>query len=468
MLYAVVDIETTGGFAANHGITEIAILIHDGVQVLNRYQTLINPHQAIPIYIQALTGIDNEMVAAAPDFKDVAAEIYDLLHDKIFVAHNVNFDYSFVKHHLYACGFELNSKKLCTVRLSRKIFPGFSSYSLGKLCSSLAIPLTNRHRAEGDATATALLLSLLLEKDIDQLISATLKRSSKEQALPPNLQRAELDKLPNTPGVYYFKDQKGKVIYVGKAKQLKKRVCTHFTGHSISLQRQNFLRSIYHIDYQSCGTELMALILEAAEIKKYWPENNRAMKRFEQKYSLYHFEDQNGYIRLGIDKYRKNGTVLHSFNHLLDGHQLLKTLATEHQLCEKLCFIQKQKTACTGHAIGTCQGACIGKESTAVYNFRVKRAIQHLQDLLPSFALIDKGRDEEEKSCLWIEKGKFYGMGYIAEHTDITDLESIKSVITPYPSNDYIMNMILSHSNEFPHKMLSLSADRVAFSMLDA
>ncbi len=124
MLYAVVDIETTGGYAASHGITEIAILVHDGIKVISRYQTLINPHQSIPIYIQALTGIDDEMVATAPDFKDVALEIYTLLHDKIFVAHNVNFDYSFIKHHLDACGYALTCKKLCTVRLSRKLIPG--------------------------------------------------------------------------------------------------------------------------------------------------------------------------------------------------------------------------------------------------------------------------------------------------------------------------------------------------------
>ncbi|TKC10720.1 DNA polymerase III subunit epsilon [Pedobacter polaris] len=457
MLYAVVDIETTGGYAAAHGITEIAIKIHDGEIVIDSYETLINPNQHIPVHIQALTGIDNEMVANAPDFKEVADEIYNLLHDKTFVAHNVNFDYSFIRHHLDACGYTLNIKKLCTVRLSRKIFPGLPSYSLGKLCNSLAVPLNNRHRAGGDAAATAIILGMLIAKDEDGLISDTLKKTSKEQTLPPNLHRSEIDKLPNLPGVYYFKNEKGKVVYVGKAKQLKKRVCTHFSGNSISMQRQNFLRSIHSIDFQTCGTELMAFILEAAEIKKLWPENNRAMKRFEQKYSLYHFEDQNGYIRLGIDKYKKNGAALYSFNNLLEGHQLLRTMIADHKLCEKLCFIQTLKSACTGHSNGTCQGACIGEESTALYNFKVKRAIAALQNLLPSFALIDSGRSEDEKSCLWVEKGKFYGMGYISDYVDITDLETLKSAIIPYPSNDYIMNMILSHSSQFPQKTISLA-----------
>lgn len=456
MLYAIVDIETTGGYAAAHGITEIAIHIHNGQEIIESYETLINPQQDIPVYIQSLTGIDNEMVASAPDFREVAAQIYELLHDKVFVAHNVNFDYSFVRHHLEACGYHFNAKKLCTVRLSRKLFPGLASYSLGKLCTALSVSINNRHRAGGDASATAIIFGMLVEKDTEGLIESTLKRSSKEQTLPPNLQKEAIDQLPNSPGVYYFKNEKGKVIYVGKAKQIKKRVSTHFSGNSISQQRQNFLKDIHSIDFQLCGTELMAFILEAAEIKKLWPENNRAMKRFEQKYSLYHFEDQNGYIRLGIDKYRKNGTVLYSFNNLLEGHQLIRTIASEHQLCEKLCFIQTQQGACSSHLEGGCQGACLGKESASDYNNRVEKAMKQLADILPSFALIDQGRSEDERSCLWIEKGKFYGMGYISDYCDIHDLATLKSAITPYPSNDYIMNLILSHRNQYPQKTIPI------------
>lgn len=458
MLYAIVDIETTGGYASAHGITEVAILIHDGDQVIDRYETLVNPQQYIPTHIQALTGIDNEMVANAPEFAMVADRIYELLHDKVFVAHNVNFDYSFLRYHLESAGYILNCKKLCTVRLSRKLFPGLPSYSLGKLCNSLAVPLLQRHRAGGDAAATAILFGMLVQKDTDDVITATLKKTSKEQVLPPNLQRSEIDKLPNTAGVYYFKNEKGKVIYVGKAKQLKKRVCTHFSGNSSSLQRQNFLKNIYQIDFQLCGTELMAFILEATEIKRLWPENNRAMKRFEQKYSLYYFEDQKGYLRLGIDKHRKNGSVLYSFNHLAEGHQLLRNLVSEYHLCEKLCFIQTLNGPCTAHSTGNCDGACIGNVSSASYNIRVEQAIAGLQQLLPSFALIDQGRSEDEKSYLWVEKGKFYGMGYITNGSELTNLDQLRSTITPYPSNDYIMNLILSHSSQFPHKMMSLSS----------
>lgn len=464
MLYAVVDIETTGGYASNHGITEIAIHIHDGIAVIERFETLINPFQYIPPAIQSLTGITNEMVADAPEFRTVAETIFDLLQDKIFVAHNVNFDYSFIHHHLSACGYSLNVKKLCTVRLSRKLFPGLASYSLGKLCAALAIPLNNHHRAGGDTAATAILLGKLLAKDQEEIISTTLKKSSKEQTLPPHLQKESIDQLPQVPGVYYFKDQKGKVIYVGKAKNIKKRVCTHFIGNSTSQQRQSFLKDIHHIDFEVCGTELMAFILEASEIKKLWPENNSAMKRFEQKYSLYHFEDQNGYIRLGIDKYRKNAAVLYSFNHLLEGHNLLRAIAKEHALCEKLCFIQHRQPTCTAYETGDCLGACAGKESAIDYNYRVNLAIQQLQEQLPSFAIIDKGRNDEEKSCLWVEKGKFYGMGYISSHDDIDHLENVKAIITPYPSNDYIMNMIMSYRDSFPHQAIPLDISNYSIS----
>lgn len=456
MLYAVVDIETTGGFASGNGITEISILVHNGQEVIETYETLVNPGQEIPAYIEALTGISNEMVVTAPLFAAVAAEIYAVLHDKIFVAHNVNFDFSFIKHHLGLSGYDLRCKKLCTVRLSRKLLPGYSSYSLGKLCSALNITIHDRHRAGGDARATAELLTLLLKTDLNDIIVQTLSRASKEQVLPPHLSRTQIDKLPQVPGVYYFRDQKGSVVYVGKAKNILKRVCSHFTGNNSGKQRQEFLKNIHSIDFEICGTELMAFILEAAEIKRLWPENNRALKRYEQKYGLYVFEDQKGYMRLGIDTYKKRVPVLYSFNSLLEGHNLLRGLIKEHKLCEKLCFIQKNRDACTGHDEGKCGGACLGKESAASYNVRVKYAIEYLNSILPTFAVIDKGRTNEEQSCLLVEQGKFYGMGYISYHTDIAGPEMLKSVLQPYPSDDYILNLISSYTAQFPQKKIAI------------
>ncbi|WP_316740504.1 exonuclease domain-containing protein [Pedobacter antarcticus] len=454
MLYAVVDIETTGGFAAGNCITEIAIIIHNGEEVVERFETLINPQMDVPLYIQGLTGITDDMVREAPVFTEVAGKIYDLLKDKIFVAHNVSFDYSFVRHQLLHSGFDLQSRKLCTLQLSRRLLPGYSSYSLGRLCDALHIPLIGRHRAGGDAGATAILLAHLLRNDPEEYISLSLQKKSKKQMLPPNLSEKVIEELPYSPGVYYFRDNKGKIIYIGKAASLRKRVISHFTGNNPNRQRQEFLRNIHSIDYTVCGTELMALILEAAEIKHHWPENNRALKRFEQRFGLYAFEDQNGYIRLGIDKLDKQGGALYSFDSLLSGQTMLKGMVSTYQLCEKLCFIQRNRSSCTGLETGNCNGACTGQESAEQYNLRVNHALNHLKTVSPSFILVDKGRDTDEKSFIWVEEGKFTGMGYFSFDTDVKDVSTLRSNLVPYPSNDYVLNLVLKYAEAHPEQKI--------------
>ena len=243
-MYAIVDIETTGGHAAANGITEIEIHVHDGERIIQHFTTLINPERSVPSFITALTGISNAMLASAPLFSEVAEKIHELLSDNIFVAHNVNFDHSFVYHHLKLHGYELNVKKLCTVRLSRKTFPGFPSYSLGKLCRHMNINIDGRHRADGDAKATVQLFNKILSEGGKEHIDKMLKRTSSEQWLPVNLEKQKIQALPPTPGVYYFHDRKGKIIYVGKGIHIRKRVSSHFTHNDTGNRRQNFLRLV--------------------------------------------------------------------------------------------------------------------------------------------------------------------------------------------------------------------------------
>ncbi|HEY8930767.1 MAG TPA: exonuclease domain-containing protein [Mucilaginibacter sp.] len=451
-MYAIVDIETTGGHASANGITEIAICIHNGKKVIERYSTLVNPKREIPIYISALTGITNEMVQSAPPFEDVAHDVYHLLNNKIFVAHNVNFDHSFVRYHLAAAGYDLQCNKLCTVRLSRKIMPGLPSYSLGKLCHSLEIANESRHRAAGDAEATSQLFSLLLLNDKDNHIPKALKQNSREQLLPPHLPKQDVDALPQSPGVYYFHDHAGKVIYVGKAKNLRKRVCSHFTGNNPGPQRQEFLRNICHISFQTCGTELIAFVLEAVEIKRLWPKYNRSLKRFEQAFSLYAFEDQRGYLRLAVDKHRKMTGAIYSCNTLFEGRSILMKLIETFELCPKLCFIQNNSATCTGTHSGNC--ACEGHQSADEYNERVSAAIDQLNKALPTFAIRDAGRTDDEHSCLLIEKGKFYGMGYISHYFNADTLDQLKNHLTPYPGNDYIRNMVDNYAVKYPERKM--------------
>jgi exonuclease, DNA polymerase III, epsilon subunit family len=456
-MYAIVDIETTGGYAAAGGITEIAVVLFDGEKVTHRFHSLLNPVYTIPKYVEALTGITNEMVEGERLFGVIAEELYELIRDKIFVAHNVNFDYSFIKYNLQQSGYNLDCKKLCTVRMGRQILPGFRSYSLGNFCRELGITIEQRHRAMGDADATARLFSHLLKCDTNGHIQTMLKSKSKEQNIPANLPVERIKELPATPGIYYFHDEKGKVIYVGKAKNISKRVNSHFSNNKPTRQKQEFLRKIYNITYQLCGTELMAFILESLEIKKLWPRQNKSQKRFEQSYGLYAFEDRSGYLRLAIEKKSKNLQPLYTFNMLMEGHNLLRKLSHQFQLCPRLCFLQADAIPCVGLEDGRCLGACEKKESPGLYNLRVGECIDFLQRELPTFALFDNGIQYNEQSCILIEKGRFYGMGYLPNDISTNSIEDLKSYITPYAENDYIRGLVYQHATKFPAKKIELA-----------
>jgi DNA polymerase-3 subunit epsilon len=455
-MYAIVDIETTGGYSAANGITEISIHVFDGKKVVDKFETLINPGQPIPPYIQAMTGISDDMVADAPAFSDIAEKIYSILHDKIFIAHNVNFDYSFINGHLKASGFELNSKKLCTVRLSRKILPGFPSYSLGKLCQSLGIKINSHHRAGGDTEATVKIFQLLLANDKEQRIQKSLLRNSKESTLPPNVPKEHFDQLPYKPGVYYFHNEKGKVVYVGKANNIRYRVNSHFSNNSESRQKQNFLRHVHAISFQSCGTELMACILESTEIKKRWPAFNSSQKRWEDVYGIFLYEDQNEYLRLAIDKNRKRLNPVYTFHYLVDGHAIIRKLIQDFNLCPKLCFLQKDNGECEGIKEKYCFGACEQKEPVAEYNERVKKACASLRSQ-PSFAIIDKGINNEDQSCILVLNGEFYGMGYIPADAQIINIEILKEYLTIYKVNSVIRNLVSGYAARFPEKVILLN-----------
>ncbi|RKR82737.1 DNA polymerase-3 subunit epsilon [Mucilaginibacter gracilis] len=456
-MYAIVDIETTGGHASAHGITEIAIVIHNGSIIVDRFETLVNPGVPIPAYIQALTGINDSMVKNAPAFSQIAQHVYEILQPCTFIAHNVNFDYSFVRHHLLSAGFDLQCPKLCTVRLGHKIFPGLPSYSLGKFCRLMGIDNDARHRAMGDAQATAQLFSLMLLNDKDGHIPQSLKQRSKESSLPSNLPQQHITGLPNAPGVYYFHDAKGKVIYVGKAKNLKKRVKSHFTNNRADQQKQEFLKNIHQITHQTCGTELLAFILETVEIKRLWPKYNRAQKHHEYTYGLYQYEDQRGYLRLAIDKWTKYSAPLYTCNSMLDGYSLLNQLIEAFDLCPKLCFVQRNEEPCSRNLTKPC--ACQVTETTKRYNSRVDKALAHLKAALSTFAIRDKGRNDDEYSYILIENGEFYGMGYISNSTVTDDgLLSIKSQLTPYPGNGYIKSLVANYAVSNPDRKIEFVA----------
>jgi DNA polymerase III subunit epsilon len=449
MNYAIVDIETTGGHATGNGITEISVFVHDGQRVIKHFETLINPQQLIPEFITSLTGIDNAMVSTAPVFDDIADVLFDLLNENIFIAHNVNFDYSFIKYQLKQSGYDFAAKKLCTVRLGRKVFPGLPSYSLGNLCRSLKINIENRHRAGGDAKATVKLFEYMLANGAMEHIDLMLKRTSGEHWLPMNLGKEVIDKLPSKPGVYYFHNSKDKIIYVGKAINLKKRVSSHFTHNDPDLKRQNFIRNIYNISYKQCATELEAIVLESTEIKRLWPRYNKSQKQPLIKYALYSFEDSRGYIRLAIDKKKKNIPHLYNFNLLNEGLVLVKKMVAEFDLNARLCFIDKTPFT---------KKEDDNLEPPGIYNLKIQKALDALAENLPTFVLVDEGISAEEKLCLLVERGSFWGMGYLPKSFPIDSSVSLKNFLDPYADNDHIRNNIYSFAAANPHKKIQLTA----------
>lgn len=436
-----------------NGITEIAIVIHDGEKVLDFYETLINPGRPIPYFIQNLTGINNEMVAAAPPFEEVARHVFEMLQDKIFVAHNVNFDYSFVKHHLQEAGYTLDTRKLCTVRLARKVIPGLYSYSLGKLCHQLGVKLTNHHRAGGDAMATAEILSMVVARDDKGAIAGMLKGRNREQYLPPHLPVEQLDNLPPTPGVYYFYNSKGKVVYVGKAVNIFKRVKSHFSNNKPNKQKQDFLRDIYRISYKECATELMAHILESTEIRRLWPIYNRSQRGYLPRFGLFVYEDQQGFKRFIIEKAKQNFKPLFTFNTIIEGHQWLREIIDEFDLCPRLCYLAKVADCGDGPDEN---GDCSVHKKPAKYNKKVDEATAWIDKHMPTFAYLDIGINENEESCILIKGGNLYGMGYINNRDSLKNIHLLEQQLEPMQDNDFIRNLVYKHAAQFPEKRVEL------------
>ncbi len=438
-MFAIVDIETTGGHAGANNITEIAIVLHNGQEVEGKFSTLVNPGMPIQKYVQALTGITDSMVASAPIFEHLAPNIYNLLKDRIFIAHNVNFDYSFVKHELAAAGFELTTQKLCTIRLAKKIFPNLPKYGLGTVCRELNITITDRHRATGDALATAELFGLLVKHDNSGELEKMMKKKA-NRYLPPHVNIEEVENLPTVPGIYYFKNKAGKVVYVGKAKNIKKRVISHFSNNKPSKQKQDFLREIHQISHAVCDSELIASVLESIEIKRLWPAFNKSQKHYEHQYGIFMFEDAMGYIRLGVDKKRKLLQPLLSFSLLTEANSTLWQWVREHHLHPALCFLDKTNKTLDG------------LPTVAEHNAIINEIMQSAKEEKKTFVIKETGNH-----YILVEDGRFYGMGKIDHELFVAQPQQLKKMLSPYPENEVIRSMIKTYTARYPMRVIYLN-----------
>lgn len=437
-MYTIIDIETTGGRSQSDKITEIAIYIHDGDRIVDQFSTLINPEKTIPYFITGLTGISNEMVEDAPKFYEVAKKIIDVTQGHIFVAHNARFDYNFIKEEYKRLGYTFKREVLDTVKLSRRLIPGLRSYSLGKLCKEVNIKINNRHRAAGDALATVKLFEILLS--LDHSSDNKLFTSPALSDLHPNLDSDLIRNLPEDTGVYYFYDENNELLYIGKSKNIHQRVLSHFANRST--RRKIEMRDrIAGISYEPTGSELVACLLESNEIKKNKPVYNRAQRRETSCIGIYSYYNRDDYLCFKLGK-EKDNLPLASFTSVEKAKDFLTHLSNDHNLCQKLTGLYDSSGPCFQHQIGICFGACVCKEVTDSYNERALKAKQMFEYEHQNFLIIDRGRDQSEKSVVKIENGKYIGFGYFDPSEASYDSEILHDCIRTFPDNRDIQTII--------------------------
>ncbi len=440
--YTVIDVETTGG-VGNGRMTEICIITIENMQITDVWSSLINPESYIPRNIVALTGITDDMVADAPRFCDIAAIIEQKTRDAIFVAHNVNFDFGFLKKEFGLIGASFSRKKLCTVRLSRKLIPGLPSYSLSKLCRSVGISLLGAHRAEADTRATSTLFLSLLEKDAVtdfNVISNFLNKTSREATLPPHINSDDFNKLPTTAGMYLFKDKKGKMLYVGKAKNIKKRVLSHI--YAKAQKSIDMCAETHHLDFVETGNELCALLLEADYIQQFYPKYNRAQKRPIKTFQIISYTNRLGVEQIALGESRSSTNSVYTLYNKIAGIELLISLCKKYNLCPKYCALQTTNDPCSHYKITDCNGVCSGDEEPADYNKRVFEALDALQNTRDTFIIKQEGRTEEENAIILVNNGEYQGYGFIDKTETITDFNDFGNVITRYKNSYHTTKII--------------------------
>lgn len=437
--FAVLDIETTGT-QGNGGITEIAIIIHDGVSEKSRFVTLINPERKIDPFVARLTGITDALVANAPKFHEVAKQILETIGDRVIVAHNASFDYGFLKAMYRSLGFRFERDTLCTIEVARDIFPGHKSYGLKNITRDLGIPLPRHHRALGDTEATAKLLELLYANDAGKLFKR-IKPDLPEVRIPPNLPPDQLKDLPEEVGVYYFHDADGNMLYVGKSIDIRKRVLQHF--HPTEKRKWAELwKKVHSISYSFTGSELIALLLETAEIKLHQPPLNQANKRPHFPYGIFYSMAENGYAQFTIGRNTPTAEPLVEMRSYMDCKRLLLKKAEELKLCPCLMGIDRNERSCFNFQVHLCSGAGVGHEGPPDYNQRAEKLRTSLSFPYANAVIIGRGRNADERSVIHIAEGVYRGFGFVPYEMSSISLMDLIEDIRPQKDDPDIRKII--------------------------
>ena len=441
-LYAIIDIETTGGQFNEEGITEIAIYKFDGSEVVDQFISLVNPEKPIQPFVVKLTGINNAMLRSAPKFFEVAKRIIEITEGCILVAHNTSFDYRILRCEFNRLGYDFVKPTLCTVELSKKLIPEQPSYSLGKLVRALGIPMSDRHRASGDALATVKLFQMLLAKDTEKEILIGLIKAEIKSGLSPKLLDI-VESLPSKTGIYYIHNENGDLIYIGKSKNIKKRVNQHFTGKNSKSKKLQL--QVFTVTYEETGSELVALLKESEEIKINKPIHNRAQRKSIFQWALYEVLDDNGYLNLKLLKADGRKKEITSYTTVQEGKNALFRITEKYNLCQKLNGLYETQNGCFQHKINECNGACLGKETPEEYNQRVEEFLTEMAFENNNMIIVDRGRKVSERSAILIENGIYKGYCFYDLNYQITNVEVLKNILIPMQNNRDTRTIIQSY-----------------------
>ena len=446
-MFVIVDVETTGGSPQNSKITDLAMYKFDGEKIIDEFITLVNPEMQIPDFIVRLTGITDKMVENAPKFYEIAKQILEFTKDCVFVAHNVSFDYGMFRSEFRHLGYDFRLPHLCTVRASRDIIPGHASYSLGKITKDLGITIVGRHRAGGDALATCKLFELIYTKNEDKL-RTFIQEELNPKSLHPNLDLETLEAVPNKTGVYLFHNEFQELIYVGKSIHIRSRIEQHLRNTK-SVKGLNLIQDITRVEFELTGSELIALLRESEIIKEKQPLYNRRLRKNKFPFALYDEIDSNGFIQLKIKSIAKEIVIpITYFSSKKEGINYLFKIVEKYNLCQKLCNLINTKGTCFHYSVKLCDGACANKIVPQIYNQRINNFIEDITLDKKSFFIVDKGRNRNEKSIVWIENGNYRGYGYAPFHFNGKEPKEWKSYIDEQKENRDIRTII----NQFIRK----------------
>lgn len=426
-MYCIVDIETTGGSNKSGRITEIAAFLHDGAKCVDKFVSLVNPHQPIPPFVVNLTGISNEMVAEAPDFEALAEPLFRFMANSIFVGHNVNFDYGFLREEFRRVGMEFRRKKLCTVQLSRNTFPGLPSYSLGKITRELDISHEDAHRAESDAFATMLLFERIVAKQsIHGLFDTNFGANNLSFEHSDLINRTVIESIPDECGVFCVIDRADKIIFAKRSSELVNTIYDKFRAAETQTDR-NFLERAYRIDFQLTGSPLLAQLIEAYHVVETDPKFNQG--RFSMKSQFGIFTDDPEGKSFHLRKYKLGESPVVAFTNFFEGLDFLKSQSEGMDLRLVETFRKRWKT----------EFALMDKFSEETYP---------LASLLPrdSYLLIDEGVDVEHRTLIYVIEGvvKGYSQARKDDAIDISDLDGIEFTFAPYAELDLVVRQFLA------------------------